>query len=209
MKVLVLAPHVDDGEFGCGGSIAKFLDEGSEVYYAAFSLCEDSLPEGFSRETLKKELMEATQILGINPKNLIVFDYPVRYHPKNRQAILEDLVKLKKKLDPDVVFVPTSTDIHQDHHTIYQESLRAFKNTTILGYEFLWNNFSVKINAFICLDEEHVRKKTDAINKYKSQKGRHYVDDDFMGNLARIRGAQINCKYAEAFEVIRWIIKKI
>lgn len=38
--VLVLAPHTDDGEFGCGGSIAKFVRQGARVVYVAFSAAE-------------------------------------------------------------------------------------------------------------------------------------------------------------------------
>ena len=47
-NVLILAPHTDDGELGCGGTIAKLIEEGSEVYYAAFSVCETSVPEGYT-----------------------------------------------------------------------------------------------------------------------------------------------------------------
>ena len=36
-RVLVLAPHTDDGELGCGGTISRMVEEGREVYYAAFS----------------------------------------------------------------------------------------------------------------------------------------------------------------------------
>ena len=39
-KVLVLAPHTDDGELGCGGAISNFLDSGKKVFYVAFSSAE-------------------------------------------------------------------------------------------------------------------------------------------------------------------------
>ena len=201
-----MAPHVDDGEMGCGGSIARFIEEGSEVYYAGFSTCGDSLPEGFPEGTLRKELMEATKVLGIDEDNVYVFDYPVRRHPENRQEILENLVELRKELNPELVFLPSSTDVHQDHHTVYQEGVRAFKNTRMLGYEFVWNNFSLNLNSFIHLKPEHVEAKIKAIEEYKSQKGRHYANQEFLKNLARIRGAQAGVRYAEAFETIRWII---
>ncbi len=44
-KILVLAPHTDDGELGCGGTIVRLIDEGQDVYYVAFSICEESVPE--------------------------------------------------------------------------------------------------------------------------------------------------------------------
>ena len=150
--------------------------------------------------------MRATNVLGVPKDNVLVYDYPVRHHPENRQAILEDLVLLKKKIGPDLIFIPSSTDIHQDHHTIYQEAVRAFKNTNILGYEFIWNNFSLNLNSFIKLDEGHVEKKIKAIKEYESQNGRHYANEEFLKDLARIRGAQAGCRFAEGFELIRWII---
>ena len=52
-KILILAPHTDDGEFGCGGSIAKFIDQGAEVTYAAFSTAEESLPPDLPPDTLE------------------------------------------------------------------------------------------------------------------------------------------------------------
>lgn len=45
-KVLVLAPHTDDAELGCGASIARFIEEGSDILVAAFSSAEESLPVG-------------------------------------------------------------------------------------------------------------------------------------------------------------------
>jgi len=64
-RILVLAPHTDDGEFGCGGSVARFVDEGKEVYYAAFSTAEESVPEPWPKDILKTEVREATKRLGI------------------------------------------------------------------------------------------------------------------------------------------------
>ena len=43
-NILVLAPHTDDGELGCGGTISKFVKEGKNIYYVAFSTAEESVP---------------------------------------------------------------------------------------------------------------------------------------------------------------------
>jgi LmbE family N-acetylglucosaminyl deacetylase len=64
-RILVLAPHTDDGELGCGGTISKLAKQGKEVFYAAFSLCEESLPKGLPSNTLEIEMKNATQRLGI------------------------------------------------------------------------------------------------------------------------------------------------
>ena len=88
-NVLVLAPHTDDGEMGCGGTIAKLAENNKNIYYVAFSTAKESLPDGFPDDTLKKEVRKATLKLGIDPKNLIIFDYEVRKLNYVRQEILE------------------------------------------------------------------------------------------------------------------------
>lgn len=134
-RILVLAPHTDDGEFGCGGSISKWIGEGKTIHYAAFTWAEKSLPAGMPRDTLKNELMKATAVLGINSEHVYLFDYPVREFPTYRQSILEDMVKMQADLRPDLVLLPSTNDTHQDHYTISREGFRAFKRTSILGYE--------------------------------------------------------------------------
>ena len=206
-KVLVLAPHTDDGEIGCGGTIAKFLEEGSEVFYVAFSSARESLKQnGFKEDVLIYEAKAATKTLGIKNKNLTIYDYKVRFFTSTRQEILEDMIKIKKKIKPDLVLIPSLKDIHQDHGVIAQEGLRAFKNCTILSYELLWNNLNFKNMMFVRLKKKHIQVKWNAINKYKSQKTRSYMNKDFVFSLARTRGVQIGTMYAESFEVIRWII---
>lgn len=205
-KVLVLAPHTDDGELGCGASIHKFSSEGAEVFYVAFSICTRSLPEYLHPMTLAEEVKRATELLGVSKENLILYDYDVRHFPAIRQTILEEMVALEKQIKPDLVLMPCSTDIHQDHQTIYAEGLRAFKRTTILGYELPWNNLSFTTNTFVTLNENNVQQKIKALNEYESQKSRSYLNADFIRSLAKTRGVQIAADYAEAFELIRWII---
>lgn len=205
-NVLVLAPHTDDGELGCGGTIAKLLESGVNVYYAAFSTAEESLPDGLPDDTLKVEVAKATRVLGIKEENLIVYNYQVRKLNYVRQEVLEKMVKLKKSLDIDLVFMPSLNDVHQDHHTVAEEGLRAFKNITILGYELIWNNLSFNTTSFVKLKERHVAKKVEALKEYQSQEGRNYMSKEFIFSLAKTRGVQIGSDYAEAFEVVRLVI---
>jgi len=205
-RVLVLAPHTDDGEFGCGGTIAKLVNDGHEVYYAAFSACQQSVLPQFPSDILITEVKAATKILGIQPSNLILFDYDVRTFGYHRQEILDDLIKLRADIRPELIFMPTLTDVHQDHQTIAVEGMRAYKFSSIFSYELPWNNFSFHTSSFVHLNEEFIRTKVDALKAYQSQAHRPYSDEDFIRSLARTRGVQIGTKYAEAFEVVRWII---
>jgi len=204
--ILVLAPHTDDGEFGCGGSIAKFIEEGKDVFYVAFSTAEDSVPEGYPRNILEIEVREATKLLGINPNNLIIYKFQVRKLNYVRQELLEELVKIRNEISPDLVFIPSPNDLHQDHYTVAMEGMRAFKQISILGYELPWNNITFHTQSFIKLEERHIIKKIEALKAYKSQQNRFYANEEFIRSLAITRGTQISVRYAEAFEVIRWVM---
>ena len=135
-RVLVLAPHTDDGEIGAGGTISLLLEKGADVHYAVFSLCEESLDEKYPRDMLRREQLEAAASLGLPEENVLFFRFPVRKFPDHRQEILEELVKLNASLRPELVLAPSLHDIHQDHSTIANEALRAFKKTSILGYAY-------------------------------------------------------------------------
>lgn len=204
-KILVLAPHTDDGELGCGGTIAKYCREGMEVYYAAFCLCAKSLPANLPADTLEQECKAATAMLGIKPENLILFNYEVRELPAARQPVLEELVALQKKINPDLVFLPAAADVHQDHQVIHQEGLRAFKHASLAGYELPWNNFSFTTSYFNRLSEADLVAKTNALKAYRSQAHRNYMQEEFTRSLAKVRGVQCNSDYAEAFELYRLI----
>lgn len=203
---LVLSPHTDDGEFGCGATIAKMIDQGVELYYAAFSLAEESVPPPYPKDILEKEVKLATKHLGISPDHLLLYRYEVRKFSYRRQEILQNLVDLNEKLRPGFVFMPCQHDLHQDHSTIAIEGIRAFKRTTIFGYELPWNNLNFSTQCFSLVSEKDIRRKVDAINCYESQKHRQYVSEEFILGLASARGTQINQRYAESFEVVRLIL---
>ena len=202
-RALVLAPHTDDGEFGCGVTMARLVEAGCEVRYVAFSIATRSLPEGFAPDTLAREVLEATAELGIPEANLTVHDFDVRTFPSRRQEILELLVSLWEEWRPDVVFQPSHHDVHQDHQTIAQEGLRAFKRTTILGYEIPWNNFDFSYGAYVALEQRHVERKVAAVRRYASQQHRRYADEEYIWNLARVHGTNVNRDFAEVFQVYR------
>lgn len=205
--ILILAPHTDDGEFGCGGTIAKLIDDGCRVVYAAFSAAEQSVLPHLPRDILRTEVRNATTHLGIASKDCLVFDFEVRRFPEFRQQILDKMIQLNREYAPDMVFLPSVNDTHQDHNIIAVEGFRAFKRTTMLGYEVPWNNLDFRTSCFVAFNEDCLTKKISAIDKYESQKGRTYANADFIRSLAVTRGVQVGAKYAESFEVVRWIIK--
>jgi LmbE family N-acetylglucosaminyl deacetylase len=117
------------------------------------------------------------------------------------------MVKLNNKLKPELVLLPSTNDTHQDHQAISQEGFRAFKKTSMIGYEMPYNNLNFSTNLFVVLEEAHVNRKIEALKCYKSQVGKIYATSDFIASLAMVRGTQIGVKHAESFEIIRWVIK--
>jgi N-acetylglucosamine malate deacetylase 1 len=204
-RVLVLAPHTDDAELGCGGTIARLLRDGVDVFVAAFSTAEESLPAGAAPSRLHDEFTAAMQTLGIPRANTFVFGYPVRRLSYYRQEVLEELVKLRSEINPAMVFLPSASDLHQDHQVLNAEGLRCFKDMTIWGYELPWNNIGFPAQAFVTLERCDLQAKWDALQAYTSQfeLGRPYFSWEFIEGLARVRGVQIKSPYAEAFEVMR------
>lgn len=204
-NVLILSPHTDDGELGCGASISRLIAEGHTIIYVAFSLCKDSLPEGMEPDTLAIEAKAANAILGVAPDNILLLDFPVRNFGEHRQPILDVLIGLQKKYKPSIVFIPSAADIHQDHGVIYTEALRAFKHSTLYGYEMPWNNFQFKGAVFITVNDAAINKKIAALAAYHSQQHRSYMQPNFIKSLATVRGVQAGVAYAECFEAIRVI----
>jgi N-acetylglucosamine malate deacetylase 1 len=205
-KILVLSPHTDDAELGAGGTIARFVDEGKEVHFVIFSKCEDSVPNGLPKDTLRQECQLSMEIMGILPERVNIMDYRVRTFPEHRQEILDDLIKFKSLYKPDLVLVPSSQDMHQDHGVIYWEALRAFKKeASIWGYEHPWNNLTFNTDIFVKLEEKHLETKVRALRGYQSQTNRGYMEERNIRSLVCTRGSQLDVPYAEAFELIRLI----
>lgn len=204
-RILVLAPHVDDGEWGCGASINKWVEQGHQVYYVAFSAAEESVPAQLSPDVLRNEILNAAEQLMININHVRVLNFRVRYFPRDRQDILEEMIRLRAELEPDIVLTPCSFDTHQDHAVINQESFRAFKRSTILGYEIPWNNRRVDLTFFNGIEKKQLDRKKTALAAYESQLFRAPDFEELIESLAIQRGSQVGLRYAEAFEVIRWV----
>jgi N-acetylglucosamine malate deacetylase 1 len=205
-NVLVLAPHTDDGELGAGGTISKLVESGANVYYVAFSAAEESVPKEFDKNILRTEVLNATSKLGIKKENVTVYKYKVRNLNYARQDILDNLISQRRGIKPDLVLMPSLNDVHQDHNAVAQEAVRAFKGTTILGYELIWNNLTFNTTSFVKLDKKCIQAKCDALKEYKSQGQRDYMSEEFIFALAKTRGVQIGSEYAESFEVVRWVM---
>jgi LmbE family N-acetylglucosaminyl deacetylase len=206
-RVLCLSPHTDDAELGCGGTLARLAESGATIFAAVFSTCAESLPPGSPADRLKRECLAALPVLGVNPGQIAIYDFPVRRLADHRQEILEELVRLRREIDPDLVLLPAESDLHQDHVVVHAEGIRAFKERTVLGYELPWNHLTFAPTTLVRLERRHIERKWEACSAYRTQVElrRHYFAPAFVESLARVRGAQIKADWAEAFQAVRWV----
>jgi LmbE family N-acetylglucosaminyl deacetylase len=207
-KILILSPHTDDAELGCGGSIINYLEQKKEIFWVVFSTAEESLPKDMPENTLKIEFLDVAKKLSLKSSEVMVNNFKVRYLHEKRQEVLELLVKIRQDFNPDLVIGPSLNDFHQDHSVVANEMVRAFKSTSsIISYELPWNHVNFNTQFFTRLTKIQIEKKIDLLTSYKSQvqKNRAYFSGEFIEGLARTRGIQVNTEFAEAFEVIRWI----
>lgn len=196
-KVLALSPHTDDIELGCGGLLSKIKDT-AEINVIAFS---EAQP--LSTGNPVDEFKQAMEV--INAKYTFL-DITPRYFHEYRQEILDHLWNEHQDCDYDLVLCPSSYDHHQDHKVIYEECFRAFKKTTIFGYEMPWNNRTFSTDIFVKLEKHHLQDKFKMLDCYKTQGERAFMNKEYIFDMARTRGLQVGNEYAECYEAVRVVI---
>lgn len=204
MRILVISPHADDAELGAGSSISRFIREGHEVTVYLL-ITKEKFPENFPIKDRINEFKASMKVLGV--RDYRVDEYPVREIYKYRQEILDKLIKIREEINPDIVLIPSLSDIHQDHQVAALEGYRAFnRRSNILSYELPWNTTKFMPSYYIKVKEEDVKNKIEALDRYESQKllNRRYFNPEFLRAQLIFRGVQCNSNYAEAFEVLHW-----
>ena len=204
-KVLLVGPHADDVELGLGGTVSRIIEEGCEVKVIIFSTAVSSLLPGFTQQGIVDETYKSLKQLGVTAEQIVIEDFEVRRFSDYRQEILEILCREARDFNPDAVFVPASSDTHQDHAVVHAEAIRGFRRTSVFGYELPWNNKGFDPTFLIELEERHINAKETALGHYLSQAHRPYFQPGLLKNLAALRATVVGVQYGEAFEVIRMV----
>ncbi len=205
-RALFISAHPDDTEFGAAGLLRLLIEKGIEVHLAVLSNPVESLPVGTDYQKLIDEQKASAEILGIKT-DIHFYNYPVRKFSYFRQEILEDLIKLRDCIKPDLVITSSENDYHQDHNTLACEAIRAFKQSTLLGYTHPWNTRKVVGNVFFELSESNLKKKIEAISLFESQSQRSYSQENVIESLAIEAGIASGFRYAERFELVTMSVK--
>ncbi|MHA2064242.1 MAG: PIG-L deacetylase family protein [Candidatus Thorarchaeota archaeon] len=200
-NVLVLSPHTDDMELGAGATVRMLVESGANVKSVVFSDCKESVDTTkYPDDILRKECTAAASDLGIY--DLTIYSYPVRKFPGIRQEILENIYRLRKETDFDLVLTPWKGDLHQDHRTVAKEALRAFMKTksSIIAYPIPGNCPGFTPRFYVPVTPEKLQAKIDLLYKYESQVvRRHYFSTDAIKAWMGTFGIDIGVTYAEGF----------
>jgi N-acetylglucosamine malate deacetylase 1 len=199
-RIIFIGAHPDDIEIGCGALIAHIVNR-TEIMCVTLS-------DNQKNPTLKNVVSEhyrSMEVLGIKKENVILGQFETRRFPQVRQEILEYLIKLNLEFHPDIVFLHTKADIHQDHATVTNEGLRAFRGTTVLGFDVIRSSYGFFPNFLVEVDESDVNKKINALSEYHTYDSKYYFDPDITKATLIRQGALAERKYAEGFDILRII----
>ncbi len=197
-RVLFIGAHPDDIELGCGALIAH-INSQSEVMCVTLS---DNQKNPLLTK-LPSEHYNSMAVLGVPRQNVILGPFETRRFPEQRQEILEYLIKFNKDYQPEIVFVHTRADNHQDHGTATEETVRAFKGTTVLGYDVLRSSYGFFPNFLVEVSQEDAECKVAALAEYKTYASKYYFDPAITRATMIRHGALAERPFAEGFDILR------
>jgi len=197
-KVLFLGAHPDDIELGCGALLAHIAS-------SADVLCV-TLSDNQENPTLSElvgEHYRSMALLGMPREKVVLGRFETRNFPRDRQQILEYLYDLGRKFRPDIVFAHSQADMHQDHSVVTMEALRAFRGTTVLGFDVLRSSHGFFPHFLVEVTAEDVEKKVLALAEYKTYADKYYFDPQVTRAALIRHGALAERAYAEGFDILR------
>jgi N-acetylglucosamine malate deacetylase 1 len=197
-RVCFIGAHPDDIELGCGALIAHIANQ-TEVMCVTLS---DNQKNPLLTH-LPVEHYNSMAVLGVLKENVILGTFETRRFPQARQEILEYLIGLNRKFQPEIVFVHTKADIHQDHATVTEESLRAFRGTTVLGFDVLRSSYGFFPNFLVEVNDQDLECKIQALAEYKTYTSKYYFDPNITRSTLIRHGALCERQYAEGFDILR------
>jgi LmbE family N-acetylglucosaminyl deacetylase len=199
-KVCFIGAHPDDIELGCGAFIAN-LKEKADILCVTLS----DNQKNPSLIHVVEEHYRSMAILGVSPDQIQLGTFITRRFPELRQEILEYLYQLNHEYKPDLVITHTSSDIHQDHQQTTEEVLRAFRGTTVLGFDALRSSYGFFPHFLVEVSEEDVQRKIQALAEYSTYHDKYYFDEAVLRATLVRHGALAERPYAEGFDILRII----
>ena len=201
-RVLFLGAHPDDIEIGCGALIHHIVNQ-TEILCVTLS----DNQKNPDLKNVKGEHLKSMKVLGV-PEDKITFGpFITRVFPDARQEILEYFLNLRKNFQPDLIFVHSKQDVHQDHLTMTDEALRAFRGITVLGFDVVRSSYGFFPHFLVEVSEEDVQKKIEALSEYETYRDRYYFNSELTRSIMVRHGALAEVPFAEGFDILRIVGK--
>lgn len=197
-RVLFLGAHPDDIEIGCGALVHNIVNK-TEILCVTLS---DNQKNPDLKE-VKSEHFRSMEVLGVPERQILMGPFSTRVFPDSRQDILEYFLKLRKDFQPDLIFTHSRQDVHQDHNTMTDEALRAFRGITVLGFDVVRSSYGFFPHFLVEVTEEDVNKKIEALSQYETYKDRYYFNSDLTRSIMVRHGALAERPFAEGFDILR------
>lgn len=197
-RVLFLGAHPDDIELGCGALLHHTVKK-TEVLCVTLSDNQNN-PD---LQKIKEEHLRSMKILGVPHEKIVFGPFYTRVFPDSRQDILEYFLKLRKSFQPDLIFTHSRKDVHQDHNTMTDEALRAFRGITVLGFDVVRSSYGFFPHFLVEVTEEDVNKKIEALAEYATYSDRYYFNSELTRAIMVRHGALAECAFAEGFDILR------
>ena len=201
-KVLFLGAHPDDIELGCGALLHHIVKE-TDVLCVTLS----DNQKNPDLKNVKDEHYEAMAVLGVPEEKIILGPFTTRVFPDSRQEILEYFLKLRREFHPDLIFVHSRQDVHQDHLTMTDEALRAFRGITVLGFDVVRSSYGFFPHFLVEVTEADLNKKIEALSKYETYRDRYYFNSELTRSIMVRHGALAEVAFAEGFDILRIVGK--
>ena len=201
-RVLFLGAHPDDIELGCGALLHQIIKQ-TEVLCVTLS----DNQKNPDLQNVKSEHFESMAVLGVPQEKVILGPFTTRVFPDTRQEILEYFLKLRRDFKPDLIFTHSRQDVHQDHNTMTEEALRAFRGITVLGFDVVRSSYGFFPHFLVEVAEDDVDKKIQALSKYETYRDRYYFNAELTRSIMVRHGALAECPFAEGFDILRIVGK--
>jgi LmbE family N-acetylglucosaminyl deacetylase len=197
LRVLCVGAHCDDIEIGCGGTILELArtHPAMRIEWVVFG----SNPT----RAAEAKACAALFLRDVADKNVVIRAHRDGFFPAEWAAIKEEFEEIRQRFEPDIVFTHYRDDRHQDHRVLSDLAWNTFRNHMILEYEVPKYDGDLGVpNFFVPLPEGSSRSKVKYIlDSYHSQSTKHWLTEDTLMALMRLRGIESGgaSRHAEAF----------
>lgn len=196
-RLLFIGAHSDDIEIGCGGTVIELLDKWPEAQVDWVVLS-----GGPARE--REARAAASRLLPASSRHrLRIADFRGSYFPSEVAAIKDHFERLKREVDPDMIFTHAREELHQDHRVTGELTWNTWRNHLILEYEIpKFDGGLGSPSVFMPLSTATVEKKVGMLMEaFPSQHGKPWFTRSTFEALMRLRGVECNASsgFAEAF----------